>query len=365
MNRTITCKRCNRVRRTQHPDDICKHCLLSLPRVVCDVCNKPRFQVNSDSTICRGCTGKYTHEKVTCVECGASDFAHQSDPDHCRKCYRRLRIADWRKSLHRKINCGVCGQEATRTLTQGEAICNRCYTNRRLDAAFCIVPGCKIKQKVKSTHLCARHHDNQRAVGCLRRYLESWESPYPANNRYMSILASTIDWNQVGEGKVEIKARHLARFRAIGGFFQTYELPKVMTWETIKAALPKLGGTNPEKIQFIRTSLFQLGELLAESGEMEQWSRYLFRGQRDRLLARCPPCFRDHITGFFTWRANSMLNANIERSQLPVELVSHAPRILIETTASVIRFLAFCADRKAAALTDIGPDLVHAYEDFA
>src|ERR1041384_2527788 len=121
MNRTITCEICNRVRRTRDPYDICSDCVRKLPLVVCDICNKRKFQVDADHTICRSCRSKYTHEKVTCVECGALDFAHQSHPDRCRKCYRRLHQAIWKRSLRRRIKCEVCGREATQTFTQGEA----------------------------------------------------------------------------------------------------------------------------------------------------------------------------------------------------------------------------------------------------
>jgi site-specific recombinase XerD len=234
-----------------------------------------------------------------------------------------------------------------------------------MGSALCIAPGCKRQQKVKGTRLCARHYSDRRAAGVLRQYLDSYESSYSGNNRYMSILASTIDWKKVDDGNVEIKGQHLARFRAIGSFLQSYKLPEAITWVAIETALPQLGGTNAQKIQFIRSSLLQLGELLAERGEIEDRSRYLDKGILERILRRCPPCFRKHVIEFFKWRSDAMLNPDLDRSRLNVELVSHAPRTLVESTAAIVRFLAFCADRQATTLTEIEPDVVHAYQELA
>ena len=58
-------------------------------------------------------------------------------------------------------------------------------------------------------------------------------------------------------------ARDFRRFRAFASFLETYELPEVLTWHAIEQALPRLGQTNAIKIGFIRSCLFELGDLLA------------------------------------------------------------------------------------------------------
>jgi hypothetical protein len=93
INRTITCERCNRTRRTQYRYDICPTCLPKLARFDCAGCKKARRQLDVDSPLCRRCKEKYGADEICCVACGTVDFAFRDDPTHCRKCRRNISVA--------------------------------------------------------------------------------------------------------------------------------------------------------------------------------------------------------------------------------------------------------------------------------
>ena len=128
---------------------------------------------------------------------------------------------------------------------------------------------------IQKSQLCRLHHDDQEAPRLWRDYLDSYTSPFPQNERYMTEIASTL---------INIRGSDLVRLRAFGRFLQTYELPEVLTWDAIDRALPESG-------QFIRSCLFQLGDVLAERGKMQGWESHLSNGGLRRSLQRTPVAF--------------------------------------------------------------------------
>ena len=247
LGRSIICELCNQPRRTPSWFDVCPACARNLPRMRCDACNKRRFQLQPDSPICHGCLKTLLKEKISCAACGLTDYAFTCDPTHCRKCHRKVTLRIWKKSWSRKIICTSCGKEK-RVWKKTGTICLVCHRKQRSGNARCLFRGCDKPMFIQKSQLCSLHHDDHEAARLLKEYLESYTSPFPHNERYMTEIASAL---------INIRGSDLTRLRAFGRFLQTYELPEVLTWDAIDRALPASG-------QFIRSCLFQLGDVLAE-----------------------------------------------------------------------------------------------------
>jgi site-specific recombinase XerD len=199
---------------------------------------------------------------------------------------------------------------------------------------------------IQKSQLCRPHHDDQQAPRLLKEYLDSYTSPFPDNKRYISQIAS--------EG-INIRGSDLTRLRAFGTFLQTYELPEVLTWDAIDRALPASG-------QYIRSCLFQLGDVLAERGKMQGWESHLSNGGLRRSLQRTPVAFVQPITDFQQWRLEGSVNPNLQLSLWKTQRLSNAPRTIVEHTNMVVRFLSFCAGRNIGSLLEIGPAVITQYQ---
>jgi len=178
----------------------------------------------------------------------------------------------------------------------------------------------------------------------------------------MAKLAATIDWEAVENGSMKIRGRDLARFRAFGSFLETRELPEVLTRQAIEQALPRLGQTNSVKIGFIRSCLFELGDILAERGEIQDRSSHLHEKTLQRSLRRCSTIFLTQVSDFQEWLVNGMLNPTMKPSS-KVEPLTIAPLTIAERVRAAIRFLNFCAAQNIASLTQIGPSVIARYQE--
>lgn len=177
----------------------------------------------------------------------------------------------------------------------------------------------------------------------------------------MAELAATVNWEAVENGLMKIRGRDLARFRAIGSFLETRELPAVLTRQAIEEVLPRLGQTNSVKIGFIRSCLFELGDILAERGEIQDRSSHLHENALQRSLQRCSTLFLTQVSGFQQWLVNGMLNPTVQLS-LEAEPLTIAPVTLVERMSAVIRFLNFCGAQNIDSLTQIGPSVIARYQ---
>lgn len=268
VRRFIICQVCHRPRQTQSWFDVCPACARNLPTMRCDACNKRRFQLQPDSQICHGCLNKLLREKVSCATCGRSDYAFKSDPTHCRRCHTKANLRIWKESWSRRIVCSSCGKEKQAWKKSGMT-CASCHVKQASGNLQCVFPSCDKLMHIQKSQLCRIHHEDQQAPRLLREYLKAYASPFPQNERYLAELAATINWEAVEAGLMKIRGRDLARFRAFGSFLKTCELPEVLTWDAIDQALPLLGGKNSVKVGFIRSCLFELGNLLAERREIQ------------------------------------------------------------------------------------------------
>lgn len=360
ISRSIICQICHRARQTQSWFDVCPKCARKhLPRMHCDACNQSRFQLQPDSAICHDCLKTLLKEKITCAACGLTDYPFISDPAHCRKCHRKEYERTWKKSLREKpIICISCGKEKPRWKKR-ERICFVCDERRRLGDAKCVYSGCNKRIKYKESQLCTLHHGDRQAAALLREYVNTYKSPFPQNQRYWAQLVSAIDWEAVDNGLTNILGRDFRRFRAFASFLEAYELPEVLTWRAIDNALPRLDQTNSVKIGFIRSCLFELGDLLAERGEMQERGAYLHENGLRRSLERSPAVFLTQVSRFQQWLLSGMVKPNVEEVQGALTI---APRTMLERMSAVTRFLNFCVTHNTESLAQIGPSLIAKYQ---
>jgi hypothetical protein len=360
IKRSIICQICNRPRQTQSWFDVCPKCARQhLPKMQCDACKRSKFQLQPDSTICHGCLKTLLKEKITCAACGGTDYPFISDPAHCRKCHRKKYERNWTKAVREKtIVCISCGKEKP-GWKKKEMICYVCDEKRRLGHIKCVYPGCNKRVKYKGSQLCALHHGDRQAAASLREYVHTYKSPFPQNQRYWAQLVSAIDWEVVDNGLTNIRGRDFNRYRAFASFLKAYELPEVLTWRKIDNALPRLGQTNSVKIGFIRSCLFELGDLLADRGEMQERGSYLHENGLRRSLERSPAVFLTQVSRFQQWLLSGMVKPNVEEVQGALTI---APRTMLERMSAVTRFLNFCVTHNTESLAQIGPSLIAKYQ---
>jgi hypothetical protein len=190
--------------------------------------------------------------------------------------------------------------------------------------------------------------------------VNTYKSPFPQNQRYWAQLVSAIDWEAVDSGLTNIRGRDFRRFRAFASFLKTYELPEVLTWHAIDKALPRLGQTNPVKIGFIRSCLFELGDLLAARGEMQERGSYLHEKGLRRSLQRSPAIFLDQVAGFLQWLLTGMVNPNVEQAR---DALTIGPQTMVARVNAVTQFLNFCVTHNTESLAQIGPSLIAKYQE--
>jgi len=361
VRRSIICQVCNRPRQTQSRFDVCPGCASTLPKMRCDACRQLRFQLLRDAKVCHGCLNKLLQEKVSCMTCCVTDNAFKSDPTHCRKCHRKADLVIWKKSWSKRIICSSCGKEKQAWKKSGTT-CHPCYLKQTSGNLGCLFPGCDKLMQIWESQLCRIHHEDQNASTLLKEYFESHSSPFPQNELYMAKLAATIDWEAVENDSMKIRGRDLARFRAFGSFLETHELPEVLTRQAIEQALPRLGQTNSVKIGFIRSCLFELGDILAERGEIQDRSSHLHENALQRSLQRCSTVFLVQVSGFQQWLVTGMLNPTVKLSPR-AEPLTIAPLTIAERVSATIRFLNFCSAQNIVSLTQIGQSVIARYQE--
>jgi hypothetical protein len=178
-------------------------------------------------------------------------------------------------------------------------------------------------------------------------------SPFPQNQVYFAELASRIDWSQT------ITVNHLAKFHAVGDFFKINELPYVLSWEVIDDLRPKYGeGT---KFNFIRWCLFDLGQLYAERGLIQDWNSYLLE-RRLRSLQSTPAAFRDDVSNFQEWVMGGMIHPSVRASVEAGEILANTAEVLLSNIGSVNAFLKWCVRHDVNSLNAVDANVIANYQ---
>ena len=385
--RSIICDVCKLPRRTHHRFDVCPKCVPTLKKIRCSACTRLFRAIAPGPMLCSLCTTLRCGEKIVCETCGIRDFPLKTDPKQCRRCHTRSETRKLRSALPEKITCVGCGLTRDSCL-KNEMICRGCYAKRCDGDQKCSIVGCersarhkklllcewhnRLRQREahglkcaitdcnklaqnKKVLLCGHHCNKQRAKPRLEKYVCEYYSPFPQNQVYFAELASRIDWSQT------ITVDHLARFRAIGDFFKINELPHVLSWEVIDDLRPKYGDSKRHRIKFIRWCLFDLGQLYAERGLMQDWNSYLLE-RRLRSLQSTPEVFRHDVSNFQKWVMGGMIHPSVRASIEAGEILANTAEVLLSNIGSVNAFLKWCVRHDVNSLNDVDANVIANYQ---
>ena len=263
--------------------------------------------------------------------------------------------------MPKTIVCAMCGLTKA-SWKKKESVCQACDTKRRIGAVKCTVNGCDNRINNKGLQLCKRHDAERVAATLLRRYLENYSSPFPQNERYMAELAATIKWQDVEKGVARIVEHDVCRFRAVGKFLQTNELPEILTWEAIDQVLPPLAKKGRVKPKLIRSALLELGHLFAERGLLPEWSSHVAERCLRRAVESAPAPFLEHISAFRGWAEGGMLNPKLQFLPMELDILASTSKTLGDTIKSISSFLTWCMGRGVVSLEVVDSTLIADYQ---
>jgi len=158
-----------------------------------------------------------------------------------------------------------------------------------------------------------------------------------------------------------VPVRDLCKYRAVGEYLQSHELPEMLSWQAIHEALPKArkcGQRGRIRVHFIRSGLLEIGHHFLP----EQFVPY----QRERLMEKwlrsTPMMFVEHVTAFEKWASKGMLNPklDINLNETPLANTSEYTQQTIKT---VIRFLKWCVKCDICSLANITENTAASYKE--
>lgn len=359
VRRSIICEECKLPRRTTHWSDVCEGCLSDLPKVRCPACSRLVSKLQVDAPFCRRCAGKYSNLKTVCETCGVADYPLISDPSHCRKCHRKAHHKLWLKSMRQNIVCNVCGLTKPAE-KKTERICGTCYEKRRGVWVKCTFSGCSRVTNYRSSQLCKRHYEERRAPKALEKYVRNYRSPFPQNDRYFSALAAKLRFDSCNAAETTIRTRDLWRYRAIGEYLKNCELPETLTWRAIEDALPRLTKRARVRTKFIRSCLFELGNLFLQE---ELWSKYRQERLLEKYLKSTPVIFVEHVAAFERWASQGMLNPKLDINPPEAQPLTNTTRAILGTVKAVGVFLQWWVRRNILSLADVNQSTIESYKE--
>lgn len=263
--------------------------------------------------------------------------------------------------MPKTIVCVMCGLKKA-SWKKKECVCQACDTKRRIGAVKCTVNDCENRINNKGLQLCKRHDAERVAATQLRKYLENYSSPFPQNERYMAELAATINWQDVEKGTARIVEHDVCRFRAVGKFLQTNELPEILTWEAIDQVLPPLAEKGRVKTKLIRSALLELGHLFAERGLLPEWSSHVAERCLRRAVESAPAPFLEHISAFRSWAEGGMLNPKLQFLPMELDILASTSKTIHDTIKSISSFLTWCMGRGVVSLEVVDSTLIADYQ---
>lgn len=359
--RSIICEECELPRKSRRWFDVCDLCVGKLPKVQCGGCPTKVRRLQPDSPFCLPCSKRLSKVKIACEKCGLADYPRISYPGLCGKCYLNAIHRKNVKLRLRKFVCSACGLTKT-SLPNAEMICKSCYEKRRTSKGRCTATRCRGSIYNKKLQLCRYHNADRLASTRLNKYIKSYDSPFPQNVRYFLALTARlrlVDCN-VDESKVPV--RDLCKYRAFGGYLQSYELPEMLTWQAIHEALPKArkrGQRGRAKVHFIRSGLLELGHHILP----EQLVQY----QRERLMEKwlrsTPAMFGEYVTAFEKWLAKGMINPKLDINLHEAQPLANTSDYTRKTIESVIRFLEWCVKCDICSLANITERTAASYKE--
>jgi hypothetical protein len=197
----------------------------------------------------------------------------------------------------------------------------------------------------------------------LMEYAKNYSSPFPQNERYFAQLSSKIRWDDADKGIITFCETDVRRYRAIGNFLKSYELPEELTWQAILNIRPDPRKYGRLRTNLIRSCLLELANIFAEQQLMPDWNSYLNERQLERCLETAPEIFLKHLIDFEKWASNGMVNPKVGLSQLASQSLSNNPRTIRHTMRDVGEFLNWCVGHEVGSLAEISPALIAGYKE--
>jgi len=359
--RSIICEECKLPRKSRQWFDVCDRCVRKLPKVQCGGCPTKVRRLQPDSPFCLQCSKRLSKVKIACEKCGLADYPRISYPGHCGKCYLNAIHRKNVKLRLRKFVCSACGLTKT-SLPNAEMICKTCYEKRRRSRGKCTVTGCRGPILHKKLQLCIYHNQNRCAPKLLNKYIKSYDSPFPQNVRYFLALTAKLGLANCDVEERSVRARDLCKYRAIGEYLKSRELPEMLTWEAIHKALPKLSKLSKRgrtRSRWIRSGLLELANHFVP----EQLVPY----QRERLLKKwlrsAPVMFVEHVIAFEKWASEGMLNPKLDINLHEAQPLTNTSDYTLKTVKTVIRFLEWCVKCDICSLANITENTAASYKE--
>ena len=361
ITRSIICEECKLPRRSRQWFDVCDLCVGKLPKVRCAACIRKVRRLQPDSPLCLRCAGRLSKLMIVCEKCGLADYPVISDPGHCRRCHLNARSRRNVKLRLRKIMCCACGLTKT-SIPNSEMICKTCYEKRRTSKGRCTVTGCTGSSWNKKWQLCNYHNQNRVAPRRLSKYIKSYASPFPQNVRYFSALTAKLKLTNCNADERSVRFIDLCRYRAIGEYLKSHELPEMLTWQAIHDALPKArkrGKRGRIGVQFIRSGLLELGNHFLK----EQLLPYQHERLLEKWLRSAPVMFVEHVTAFEKWASEGMLNPKLDINLHKSQPLANTSEYTLKTIKIVIRFLKWCVKCDICSLANINESTAATYKE--
>jgi hypothetical protein len=261
--------------------------------------------------------------------------------------------------MRQNIVCNICGL-TKRAEKKTERICGTCREKRRGVWVKCTFIGCARLTNYKSSQLCKWHYENRLAPKALERYVRNYRSPFPQNERYFAALTAKLGFGTFNSAETNIRPVDLLRYRAIGEYFKTCELPERLTWEAIHDALPELGKRARDRTKAIRSCLLELGNLFLQEPD---WDSYRQERLLEKYLRATPVIFVEHVAAFERWASYGMVNPKLGINPPESQPLINTTRATLETVKAVAVFLNWCVNRNIVSLREVNRSTIEGYKD--
>ena len=261
--------------------------------------------------------------------------------------------------MRQNIVCNVCGLTKP-SYKKTESICGPCYEKRRGVWVKCTFTGCARVTNYGSSQLCKSHYEDRRAPKALEKYIRTYRSPFQQNERYFAALAAQLNLDSCNAAETTIRARDFWRYRAIGEYLKTCELPEPLTWRAIEEALPRLTKRARVRTKFIRSCLFELGNLFLRE---ELWSKHRQERLLEKYLKSTPVIFVEQVAAFERWSSQGMLNPKLALGLPESQPLTNTPRAILGTVKVVGVFLQWCVKRNILSLAEVNQSTIESYKE--
>lgn len=111
---------------------------------------------------------------------------------------------------------------------------------------------------------------------------------------------------------------------------------------------------------FIRSCLFDLGQIYAERGLIQDWNSYLLERQL-HYSESTPATFRNDVSNFRDWVLGGMLNPKTKPATESVDVLANNAEVLIDVVRSLNIFLIWCIRNHVNSLGEVDAAVLDSY----